>query len=235
MTVRILHTGDLHLPKHGDPERGTIKRLLDALRGSLGPYDVWVDCGDLLPDPPPSLDPQRVTDTRLMPEAWTAAAEWQMRWADKAFPRIVEALGDRPALVIDGNHHWLHAAVRLEAWGNGNVHAMRHGEVVEACGLRWTGLPHTPPLGGCFRREVHPYSWPEVLAEIPAADVLVSHAPPAGPLSKHPEWGVPGLDRLPHPLILCGHIHEHGGQEHTERGQRVINGATWIRIVEVES
>ena len=73
-----------------------------------------------------------------------------------------------------------------------------------------------------------------MLAAVPPADVLVSHAPPAGPLSKRDEWGVPGIERLPHPLILCGHIHELGGQEHAERGQRVINGATRIRIVEVE-
>lgn len=234
MTVRILHTSDLHLPRDVEANPAPLVALLDALRGGLGPYDVWVDCGDLLPDPPASLDPQHVTDSRMMPDAWAAAARWQLGWLLNVGPRIVEALGERRGLVIDGNHHWLHAAIFLERLSAGSVTVPRYGDVVEVAGLHWTGLPQTPPLGGCFRREVQSDEWPGVLARIPPADVLVSHAPPSGPLSMHPEWGVPGPHRLPHPLVLCGHIHETGGQEHTERGQRVVNGARHIRIVEVD-
>lgn len=233
MTLRILHTSDLHLPRDVEARPARLVALLDALRGGLGPYDVWVDCGDLLPDPPASLNPQQVWTTRLLPEAKRRAAQWQRAWLAEVAPVLLDCLGGRPAVLCDGNHHWHSSALDISDRAS-NVLAARLGAVVEACVLRWTGLPHTPPLGGRFYREVHPPSWPDVLAMVPAADVLVSHAPPSGPLSMHLEWGIPGIDRLLHPLVLCGHIHQRGGGERTERGQRVVNGATRIRILEVD-
>jgi hypothetical protein len=233
--VRILHTSDLHLPKHGDPERGAIRRLLDALRGSLGDYDVWVDSGDLLPDPPASIDPQRVSDARMMPEAHEAAARWQLRWMERVAPHIVEALGDRRGVVIDGNHHWMNAAHYLDTASAGRIAYAQHGEAVEVASLRWTGLPFIPSCGGCFRREVEAADWSDILGAVPPADVLVSHAPPAGPLSVYDEWGVPWDRCRRHaPVVLCGHIHQTGGREASD-GWRVVNGACRMRIIEIEA
>ena len=214
--LRVLHTSDLH-GEHG-------RLLLPALRGDLGHYDVWVDSGDL------QGEPARIGAGRLATMRWQ-----QARWSETRMSHhICEALAGRPAILVPGNHdlYVYRLDLRMEA---PNVHAPTDGEVVTAAGLRWCGLRAIPDCGGRFEGELPTPELAALARSLPAADVLVSHAPPAGhATSMRPEWGVPGLDHHAARVIMCGHIHERGGMDRVVDGRRIINGARMARIVSIE-
>jgi Icc-related predicted phosphoesterase len=202
--------------------------LLPALRGSLGHYDVWVDSGDF------QGEPARIGADRGAILRWQRARWLHTRLADN----IRAALAGRPAVLVPGNHDAYDYRPHLRrppgAALAGNILAPANGEVVEAAGLRWCGLRSIPACGGYFEGEMPPVELAEMARNLPAADVLVSHAPPAGPASRLPEWGVPGLEAHPAWVVLCGHIHERGGMDEVVEGRRIVNGARRARIIRVE-
>ena len=95
----------------------------------------------------------------------------------------------------------------------------------EVCinGLRIYGTPWVPYINGiwAFEENYHSNRFEVVRDKIPEGlDILISHSPPRGILSKG--WGCNTLkERLeqmerPPKIVICGHIHECGGQKHID-------------------
>lgn len=225
--LRILHTSDLH---------GNVPLLLRALRGGLGEFDVWVDTGDLSEEPPQDDNPLWFAGYgRQMLEAQKRAVSWQKGWWLPHVPKILEALGETPAISVRGNHDWFpihdHLATKAP-----NIHVAQPDKVLELLGLRWVGFDKIPPCAaGAFFTEADIESLVNGIVNLPECDVLLTHAPPSGPLSGKPEWGLVGLDNHPSWVHLCGHVHSRGGREVMTEGRRVINGADNARIVVVST
>ncbi|RVV98354.1 serine/threonine protein phosphatase [Mesobaculum littorinae] len=106
-----------------------------------------------------------------------------------------------------------------------------HCETVTRGGLVIAGIgcavPPLPPHVGSF--DMTEDAAAQVLDAIPAADILVTHSPPAGIADRLRDGRRVGshavraaIVRLQPRLVLCGHIHDCWGEE-----GRI--GASWIR------
>ncbi len=98
MSLRILHTSDLH---------ARTSFLLDAMRTTV--WDVWVDTGDFFPN--------RTAGNRQIEPAF------QTRWAEwpALGPKLVEILRGRPLLSVAGNHDYISLARVVQLAGRGVV------------------------------------------------------------------------------------------------------------------
>ncbi|MCA9547748.1 MAG: metallophosphoesterase [Myxococcales bacterium] len=187
--VKILHTSDVH---------GEIDRLCALL--SRPDYDLWVDTGDLQPD-------------RWREGARANFDRQQAWWADGSVARRLRlALADRPVVLCYGNHD------HYEFGGLIDAHHVGVHQCAEVLGLRFAGFADTPVIArDYFPRQRDPAALATLVRGMVrlAPDVLMTHAPPSGPWSHKPAWGLPGLAEALQTsqgiqAHLCGHIHERG-------------------------
>ncbi len=224
--MRILHTSDLH---------GRYKPLLRAL--AAGDYDIWVDTGDFFPNKTPlgSPDEMRFVQPR-----------WQARWFGfkQLKYRLAEALDGRPMVSVSGNHDFTRFANQLRSAG-ADARQLEAGDCLELLGQRIAGFREVPEDEGRWMGELPQDAFAELVATTEALgpSLLLTHAPPGGILDDVAEDGHIGVMALTDWLgsrahgvraHLFGHTHRHGGQEVERHGLRFINGATQIRVLELD-
>ena len=126
---------------------------------------------------------------------------------------------DRPTVLVPGNNESLdelHAACR--AWPQAHV---LHGSGVEISGIRFYGLGGGVPVTpfGSWSYDFTEQQAADLLEKCPPGCVLVSHSPPKGAVD-HSSTGrslgstavLDAITRTWPSLVVCGHIHESGGQ-----------------------
>ena len=154
-------------------------------------------------------------------------ADWK-RWA-----------GDKPLLLVEGNHDFVDPAPILREF---RVRAVNlEGREVEVFGMKFMGLPDIPWMGGEWN---HERQEDEIKRHIDLIlerrpDVLVSHSPIYGVLDC--PWGDYhiGSTALSNALVhgehrpiavLHGHCHEMGSQTREVMGMLVSNAAMGRRV-----
>jgi Icc-related predicted phosphoesterase len=133
---------------------------------------------------------------------------------------------ETPTVLVPGNNE-TEAALREACGGWGAAHVL-HGEGVEIDGVSFFGLGAGVP--------VTPWDWSFDLTEEEAAEklggcpeggVLVTHSPPKGHVDGARHLGSAAVLHTieeKHPrLVVCGHIHEAGGEEARVGASRVLN------------
>lgn len=228
--MRVLHTSDLH---------GRYKPLLRALEAD--DFDVWIDTGDLLPNPNRN----------------TAGFDWhatnrrhQVRWLrfKSIARRLTAALRGRPAILVRGNHDFISLAPQLRACG-ATAHELTAGASVTLDGLTFAGFGEVVRHRGRWSGEVEQGGfWPLVEATFEAApDVLCTHSPAYGVLdhvdaeveTEDAHTGIRALaDRLAttdHRVRwhLFGHVHESADRVVERGGIWYRNGALTLQVVEL--
>jgi Icc-related predicted phosphoesterase len=153
---------------------------------------------------------------------------------------VIQALAsiERPAVLVPGNsesHEELAAACK--AWPAANV---LHGGGIEINGVDFWGvggaIPETP--FGAWSYDFTEDQGRRLLADCPQAAVVVSHSPPKGTVDVSSAGKHLGsvavretIDRCQPRLVVCGHIHDSGGQSDMVGDTAVINagpnGIVW--------
>lgn len=162
------------------------------------------------------------------PQTPTLETPWQEDWIRTHKAHWNRVFGDKPVLLVPGNHDFCNVAAALREVGV-DAHDL-HDDWYEHEGRVFAGFKYVPLIGSNIRwmNETDDRSM-EHLVQIftddwlrHPADVLVSHCPPHGirdmangwnlgschlsdflvrmqAINKHPQW------------MLCGHIHESAG------------------------
>lgn len=225
--MQVLHTSDLH---------GRYKPLLRAL--AQDDYDLWIDTGDLLPNP----------NRDRHGHDWHATNRThQSKWLGfkSLAKRIAEALDGRPAILVRGNHDFVSLAQRLKPRGV-PVTELTAGVSVEHGEHRFAGFGEVVRHHGRWSGEVEQGAFePLVRATMDQAPtVLCTHSPAYGVLDQvdtsvatdDAHIGVRALAQaLEHGahdvrLHLFGHVHETAGQQVDRFGVRCSNGALGFAI-----
>lgn len=220
--MRVLHTSDLH---------GRYKPLLRAL--AEPDYDLWIDTGDLLPNPNRSHSGFD----------WHASnRRHQSRWLGfKGLPaRIATALAGRPAICVQGNHDFVSLAMYLKALGV-PAHELIQGECVSLGDHRFAGFRQVVRHHGRWNGELPQGDfWPIVEATMQHDPTVVcTHSPAYGVLdhvdtvieTENAHIGVKALSqafeyREHHVRYhLFGHVHEAAGMVVERGGICYRNGA----------
>jgi Icc-related predicted phosphoesterase len=206
MSIRILHTSDLH---------GNFDTVLNCGVD----FDLWLDTGDFFPNM------SRGTVSVEVP--------FQAQWlTDADLPaRLVAFLNGRPMVSVGGNHDYVSLAAAINEAG-GNAHEATP-EGVEVAGIRFAGFRQVPYMMGEWNGETRNFNEVVEATFNAQPDVLVTHAPPAGVLDTCPAHGggigplMTALCYQPHAIKahFFGHIHEFGGQVVDEMGVMFANGA----------
>lgn len=136
----------------------------------------------------------------------------------------------KPALLVPGNNESLdelRAACR--SWPHAHV---LHGSGVEIDGIHFYGLGGGVPLTpfGSWSFDFTEEQAAEMLADCPPGCVLVSHSPPKGAVDRSSNGRSLGstavldaIARTQPRLVVCGHIHESGGQRAIIGSTPVVN------------
>lgn len=223
MSLRILHTSDLH---------ARTSFLMDAMRTTV--WDVWVDTGDFFPN--------RTAGNRQIEPAF------QTRWAEwpALGPKLVEILRGRPLLSVAGNHDYISLA-RVVQLAGGVAHDINQGPVTVG-GLIFAGFSGIPRIGGNWNGETAQGDFaPRIAAVLEhCPQVLLTHAPPAGVLDQD-DYGESidgyGITALTSALFyqehtiqhhFFGHIHEQGGKTLTLNNITFHNGAEHAIVHEID-
>lgn len=139
---------------------------------------------------------------------------------------LLEPIADK-AIYVPGNNE-TDAALRAATSAT-----VLHGQSVVRNGRTIAGIgAAVPPLvgntWGSFDLEEAEAA--ALLDRVPAADILISHAPPKGVADAHATLGSIGsaavrsaVERLIPILVFCGHIHDCWGVEGTLGAARVVN------------
>jgi Icc-related predicted phosphoesterase len=73
--------------------------------------------------------------------------------------------------------------------------------------------------------------------DLPPVDIILSHGPPKGVLDGPSGWGSPGLLRYVREhqprLVVCGHIHEDGGEQAKMDETQIINAACYPVLIDL--
>lgn len=232
MTLRILHSSDLH---------GKYKKLIKTHADTE--FDVWVDTGDFFDN----VGRVAKTGGQILD---TAEKLFQSRWMGykRLASRLKTWLNGRPAILMPGNHDFIQLGNYLKQAGCPNVHVVTT-EGVEVLGLRWAGFRQikqaneTPEWMG----EVGPHEANAVFRELMERtlesnpDILVTHAPPAGILNGRGEgYGIEAISTAltyqDHAVRahFFGHDHVSGGMTKEEMGIRFFNGACHVKLHELD-
>jgi len=198
--------------------------LIDLYSRSFGnEIDLWVTTGDFLKN-----------KTRGVREI---EVPYQRNWFSHNKEKLKAIFGDKPVLVVMGNHDFYPVAKGLKEIG---VNARYVGlGITEVHGIKFAGFPFIPYIYGEWNFESQEDQLREAVDKIweLKPDVLLTHAPPGGILdsdcgSNH--WGIASLtsklsysDWTPK-THLFGHVHEMGGQRQTINGCTFINSATVV-------
>lgn len=137
---------------------------------------------------------------------------------------------DKPAVLVPGNNETLdelRAACR--GWPKATV---LHGSGIEIDGVHFFGLGGGVPVTpfGSWSYDFTEEQAAELLADCPTGCVLVSHSPPKGAMDRTSRGQSLGsttvLDAIARTwprLVVCGHIHESGGQRAMIGSTPVVN------------
>jgi Icc-related predicted phosphoesterase len=145
---------------------------------------------------------------------------------------------DRPTVLVPGNsesHEELSAACR--SWPSAHV---LHGTGVQIEQLTFWGVGGAIPVTpfGAWSYDFSEEEGNELLAPCPAGAVLISHSPPRGSVDRS-RWGrhlgstsvLQAVHRCAPLLVVCGHIHESGGESNMVANTPVVNagpkGVIW--------
>lgn len=223
MSLRILHTSDLH---------ARTDFLLDAMRTME--WDVWVDTGDFFPN-------RTAGNRHVEPGFQTRWTEWPALG-----PKLVKILRDRPLLSVAGNHDYISLAQVVRKAG-GVAHDINQGPVTVE-GLTFAGFSGIPWIAGVWNGETPQEGFvPRIAAVLELQpQVLLTHAPPAGVLDQD-DYGESidgyGITALTSALFyqehtvrhhFFGHIHEQGGKILTLNNITFHNGAEHAIVHEID-
>lgn len=127
------------------------------------------------------------------------------------------------SIIVPGNHDLFMESSLPEAKEYLAKHRILIDNQVEIEGLKIYGTPWVPYINGrwAFEENYNSNRFEMARERIPEGlDILISHSPPQGILSLG--WGCAYLkERLhemenPPKIVICGHIHECGGQSHID-------------------
>lgn len=145
-----------------------------------------------------------------------------------------------PTVVVPGNNESLEELQQAcEGWNS--VHIL-HGNAIEIAG--WPifgiggGIPVTP--FGSWSYDFSEKEAAELLQNCPAEAIIISHSPPKGAVDVSSSGQSLGstavyetiLNKNPK-LVVCGHIHESGGQKTHIQQTLVINAGPEGQIIEL--
>lgn len=219
MKINIAHISDTHQ----NP------RIMESL--AFMSADVIVLTGDILDNV------GRGVSGRIEPRREARKQEW---WSRKAAKRWAPFIGDRPVVLVCGNHDFLSPAGWLRHYGV-DVHEITAAQpMIEIMGLRFAGFREVPWLAGEWAGEVADMAPAVERALACNPDILVTHAPPAGILDDEEGYGVraltSALSYTEHHVKahFFGHCHNNGGQAVTEMGIYFANGAGCCRLHTIE-
>jgi len=215
--VRIAHISDTHgapsiLRSVGQVESDIVLITGDVLsnRGRLGH----------------GIDPRR-------------EARYQDGWSRRYAKKWAPAIGDRPVVLIRGNHDFISPAGWLRRYG-ATVHEITDkNPCVGVCGKKFAGFRQTPWIAGEWCGEEHDLAPHVERALSYDPEILVTHGPPAGILDSEEGYGnralTSALTYRPHRVThhFFGHSHPNGGQVVGEMGITFINGAGCCTVHEV--
>lgn len=215
-TLRVLHSSDLH---------GRYDKLLEALRGGLGDYDVWIDTGDFLPN-----------------RSWanrTVEIPFQSFFISKIAPELLEALGDRRFLYVSGNHDFIKLSGFMK-----NAETIDERGCVNVDGIRFAGFRHIAYIIGDWEGEIERSQFEYLMSLIQTYDphVLLTHTPPGGILDYEGKdaYGVHEitmhLSQNPHKIQhhFFGHVHGCGGIHQRVTPTTFYNGALNVKLHTIE-
>jgi Icc-related predicted phosphoesterase len=136
----------------------------------------------------------------------------------------------QPTVLVAGNSESpQELAVACQDWPAATV---LHGSGVEINGVPFFGLGGAVPVTpfGSWSYDLTEEEAKGLLAACPADAVLVTHSPPKGAVDRNSSGASLGseavrdaVERLRPRLVVCGHIHESGGQTALLGGATVIN------------
>lgn len=204
---------------HVSDTHGYMPKLLEG--------DVVVHSGDFCPNR--SFGIRSIEDT------------YQPYWIESKGPQLRAWIGERPLLIVHGNHDFINTVSLLRAQGieayDLDDKRLDHG------GLVFHGFPWVPSFGpwnrGISEKEI---SLRLLQVDMEGVDIFVSHCPMYGVLDRNAEGERCGSRSLrshfqesPHvpKYLLHGHIHEAAGILGWSRGMIVSNAATTQRIIDV--
>lgn len=149
---------------------------------------------------------------------------------------------DKPAVLVAGNNESTDELVEAcRGWSQAHV---LHGQGVTISGLSFFGLGAGVPVTpfGAWSYDLTEEQARTLLKDCPPGCVLVSHSPPKGAvdvssrgLSLGSEAVRETILRVHPSLVVCGHIHESGGQQGVIDSTPVINAGPAGIIWEVAS
>lgn len=125
----------------------------------------------------------------------------------------------KPTIVVPGNNESLEElSEACTDWPSARV---LHGSAVTVAGVQFFGIGGGIPVTpfGSWSYDFTEQQAADLLASCPEESVLVSHSPPKGVLDRSPSGrslgstAVEAAIKAKRPkLVVCGHIHESGGQ-----------------------
>jgi Icc-related predicted phosphoesterase len=215
MKIKILHSSDLHSRTH------FLKRINE--------FDLWIDTGDFFPN-------------RTRGEIRTEKI-YQTRWFGYKVDSLVNWLGDRPAIIVPGNHDYVDLAKMLTNRGC-NVYNVNNS-YVDLFGLRFAGFREIPWIVGEWMGEARDNDLSIISRKCldKNPDILVTHTPPAGILDQTIFGEKCGCVPLANMLTYTshnirahffGHIHHQGGQMLEDMGITFYNGAENVRLIDLD-
>lgn len=219
MQIRIAHVSDTHQHSH----------IMNALSTMVA--DIIVLTGDLLDNV------GRGESGRIERHLEVRKQEW---WSRKAAKRWATVIGDRPVVLVCGNHDFVSPAKWLRHYGVEVHEITTETPCVEVKGVRFAGFRQVEWIDGEWAGEEHDLSPFVERALACNPDVLVTHCPPAGILDGHDGYGCRALTSAlcyrPNRVVahFFGHAHENGGQVVEEMGIRFINGAEHCEVHTIE-
>lgn len=219
--MRIMHVSDRH---------GSFPNL-------KGYFDVVVDSGDMLPDPPSKKENLQKA---------------QLWWLENHLNDFKKWLSGKPFLFTCGNHDWLNAELIEQTLNDNGIQAYcLHDKLVTYNNVNFYGFPYVPPITGEFAYEsVYDVMVDRVNALVDTIkksyiDVVVAHCPPANCLDldfkQNRRFGnIAMADALNYKLeeellpcyYLTGHVHSSHGFM-TINGMMISNAAMSQHIIEV--
>ncbi|NIP86237.1 MAG: serine/threonine protein phosphatase [Planctomycetales bacterium] len=158
----------------------------------------------------------------------------------KGTEQVIQALSaiQRPAVVVAGNSESPEELdVACRAWPTAQV---LHGAGTEIEGIRFWGVGGAIPVTpfGAWSYDLTEDEGRQLLAACPSGAVVVSHSPPHGAVDRSSAGQHLGsiavreaVQRVHPALVVCGHIHDCGGQSATLDQTAVVNagpqGIVW--------
>lgn len=150
----------------------------------------------------------------------------------KGIDEVVQALSaiDRPAVLVPGNSESKEElSAACKKWRSANV---LHGSGAGIDGVEFWGVGGAIPVTpfGSWSYDFTEEQGRRLLAGCPRGAVLVSHSPPKGAVDVSSAGRSLGsvavreaVDRSQPVLVVCGHIHDSGGQSATIDNTPVVN------------